>query len=75
MNKELIHQLAEKAAGTRKHVPPVWQFYDQELEAFVRLIVRECVTICNSVQEQYGQYTFTATTVKNRIQEHFGVAE
>lgn len=42
---------------------------------FAELIVRECVTICNSVQEQYGQYTFTATTVKNRIQEHFGVAE
>lgn len=44
-----------------------------DLEKFAELIVRECVTICNSVQEQYGQYTFTATTVKNRIQEHFGI--
>ncbi len=41
MNKELIHKIAEQAS-TRKHVPPVWQFYDQELEDFVRMVVREC---------------------------------
>lgn len=55
--------------------PKEYTFSSAGVEKFAELIVRECVTICNSVQEQYGQYTFTATTVKNRIQEHFGVAE
>ena len=42
---------------------------------FAELIVRECVDICDEVQGQYGQYTFTATTVKNRVIEHFGVSD
>ncbi len=42
---------------------------------FAELIVRECLDICDEVQWQYGQYTFTATTVKNRVKEHFGVEE
>jgi len=40
---------------------------------FAELIVQECVNICDEVQWQYGQYTFTATTVKNRVKERFGV--
>jgi len=35
---EQIKLLAEEAMGTRKHVPPVWQFFDHELEKFVELI-------------------------------------
>ena len=35
---EQIRLLAEEAVGTRKYVPPVWQFYDYELEKFVELI-------------------------------------
>ncbi len=46
---------------------------DKEIEFFAEQIVRECTAICDSAQLQYGQYTFTATTVKNRIREHFGV--
>ena len=50
--------------------------YDkQAIEKFAELIVKECVDICDQVQWQYGQYTFTATTVKNRVREHFGVEE
>ena len=40
---ERIKELAERAYGTRKHVPPVWQFYDSELEELVELVVRECL--------------------------------
>lgn len=65
MNKELIHQLAEKAAGTRKHVPPIWQFYDQELEAFVRLIVSECANALVD-NELYSRH------VGHAFREHFG---
>ena len=42
---ERIKELAEQAYGTRKHVPPVWQFYDIELEKFAELIVRECAKV------------------------------
>ena len=45
---ERILELAEQAMGTRKHVPPVWQFYDTELEKFAELIVRECAKQCLS---------------------------
>ena len=74
---ERIRELAKEAEAYADY----YAFIADELEKdifvrrFAQLIVRECVTICNSVQEQYGQYTFTATTVKNRIQEHFGVEE
>jgi len=39
---ERIRQLANQAAGTKKYVPPVWQFYDNELEKFAELIIAEC---------------------------------
>ncbi len=41
---EKIKQLAEQAGGTQKYVPSpgVWQFFDDELEKFVGLIVTEC---------------------------------
>lgn len=42
--KDKIKQLAEQAGGTQKYVPTpgVWQFFDDELEKFVELIVTEC---------------------------------
>lgn len=39
-----IEELALEAMGTRKYVPPVWQFYDSELEKFAQLIVQKCIT-------------------------------
>lgn len=46
-----------------------------DVKKFAELIVRECLSICDEVQCQYGQYTFTATTVKDRVIQHFGVEE
>ena len=43
MLSERTKQLAEQAMGTRKHQPPVWQFFDSELEELVNLVVKECV--------------------------------
>ena len=68
MNKR-IEELAEQALGTRKYVPPVWQFYDDELEKFAELIVKECSSIIESQDVD--------SAFKNRmawaIKEHFGV--
>jgi len=43
MNK-LIQKLAEQAMGTRKHVPPVWQFFDHELQEFADLILIDVIS-------------------------------
>ena len=42
MNK-MVEQLARTAGGTQKYVPKpgVWQFFDDELEEFVKLIIKE----------------------------------
>lgn len=44
MNKR-IRELAEQARGTKKHVPPVWQFYDSELEKFAELMIKEHIDL------------------------------
>ena len=74
---ERIRELAKEAEAYADYYAIIADELEKNIfiRRFAELIVRECVTICNSVQEQYGQYTFTATTVKNRIQEHFGVEE
>lgn len=40
---ELIARLARSAGGTQKYVPKpgVWQFFDDELEEFVKLVIKE----------------------------------
>ena len=45
------------------------------IEDFAETIVRECMTICDEVQDKYGQYTFTAGVCKERFMQHFGVEE
>jgi hypothetical protein len=60
---ERIKQLAEQSMGTRKHVPPVWQFFDDELQKFAELIVEECVLQCHHNDDI------------DRIEKHFGVEE
>lgn len=80
MNKQL-QELAKEHLVRDEYTESGWQechkyeFDSAELEKFAELIVRECMGICDEVQWQYGQYTFTATTVKNRVIEHFGVTE
>jgi len=50
---ERIKELAEQAMGTRKHVPPVWQFYDIELAKFAKSLVE---AVLDEV-EQRAYYT------------------
>ncbi len=49
---EIVKSLAEEAMGTRKHVPPVWQFYDTELEQFAELLIKDVVGVMK--QEWYA---------------------
>ena len=51
---ERIRRMAERARGTRKYVPPVWQFFDDELEKFVQLVVLDCARVMDELNEAYG---------------------
>ena len=51
---ERIRRLAELALGTRKHTPPVWQFFDDELEKFAELVVLDCARVMDELNEAYG---------------------
>lgn len=66
---ERIKEIANQAMGTRKHVPPVWQFYDIELEKFAELIVRECCDIFVELR------TRPADLAVKDVKKHFGVKE
>ena len=75
---ERIKELAERAYGTRKHVPPVWQFYDSELEELVELVVRECLTQADKIRdslEEDGEadQALGADWAALAIARHFGV--
>ena len=72
--QELAKQAKEYAKKQTSHtmIPDLYSARVFE-EKFAELIVQECMNICDEVQAQYGQYTFTATTCKNRFKEHFGV--
>lgn len=75
---ERIRQLAEQAQGTKKYVPPVWQFYDAELEKFANLIIQESVQVCAGIAAVRAGYNDadgrdTAYSCGDMIKEHFGV--
>ena len=54
MNEKII-DLAKQAAATKKYVPPVWQFFDDELELFANLIIQECLSIVEYKLDVYDK--------------------
>ena len=72
MNKQTL-QLAQQAGLKKSPATDREYLGDFDWRLFAQLIVRECIIICDEVQRQYGQYTFTATKVKENIKDHFGV--
>jgi hypothetical protein len=65
---ERIRQLAEQTGSTHKQNLGVYQFYSDELEKFVELIVQECADIATMNQFQYD-------AVGNYVLKHFGVEQ
>lgn len=78
---EHIKELAIQAAATKKYHPPVWQFYDHELETFVHSIVQACINHIETYQIPVGnssagelacQWTWDALyQIRDNIKEHF----
>lgn len=86
-----IKLLAEQSGSTHKQNLGVYQFYADELENFSRLIVQECIEICDSKRIEYTKLCKDATSFEKKniyaegeisahqirllIQKHFGVEE
>jgi hypothetical protein len=63
-----IFSLAQQASGTKKYIPPVWQFFDYELEHFAQLLIKECARIADVNQAENMDWN-----IGEIIKEHFGV--
>ena len=73
---EQIRLLAEQAGSTHKQNLGVYQFYADELEKFVQLIVQECVAICRDIDgEEDSMARCGRQDCAVEIQEHFGVSK
>jgi len=71
---ERIKAIAEQAGSTHKQNLGVYQFYEDELEKFAELIVRECLDIVNRHEYSYHEADPLWETAQ-LIKERFGVAE
>jgi len=90
MNKrstQLIQEMARRAGATDEHghqAGPVYSFTEQELDDFAKLIVQECVNICEVNGDTY-QYSYTPAKARLAnstskycgmlIKKHFGVEQ
>lgn len=73
MGYKIVKELTKQADEyTRKLGKGIGMTRDEKL---AELIITECTRICDEVQSDYGQYTFTARICKERIQEEFGVTQ
>ena len=66
---ERIRQLAEQVGGTKKYVPPVQQLFDDELELFAKLIIKECMDVV--VKAHHGK--INPKFVVEPLEEHFEI--
>jgi hypothetical protein len=67
MNK-YIEQLAVAAGSTHKQSLGVYQFYGDELETFVALIVAEAIEVMYNTEQIEA-----AQLVDRTLREHFGI--
>lgn len=78
---QTIYELAVQAGATKKYVPPVWQFFDDELETFAHSIIQTCINHIETYQIPVGnssagelacQWTYNALyQIRDNIKEHF----
>jgi hypothetical protein len=73
---ERIKELAEQAL---KHPDNdndgLTVFDNDELKKFAELIVRECMTVCQTIDKEYDGEDVLATWCATEIGKHFGVEE
>jgi hypothetical protein len=69
---ERIRQLALQVGSTHKQNLGVYQFYTDELEKFVELIIRECAEVAAAVVVEAEGVDFGLVAA---CHEHFGIEE
>ena len=80
MNQRL-KELAEKANieftydPTEKPIRAFAECWEDELEKFAMLIVRECMNICYRTDTEYEGHKVKSTVIASKVAEHFGVEE
>ncbi len=77
MNERIL-KLAEQAGSTHKQNLGVYQFYTDELEKFVELIVQECIGQVENLSPGYQDYRNQIEDAFRRdcvaqLKQHFGV--
>lgn len=63
----LTKSIALQSGATHKLNLGVYQFYESELDAFVKDIVMECVHICNTMDAAYGAPSTTGQMLKTHF--------
>ena len=74
MNKK-IKELARKA-GLEDQVTPFDEFENLELQAFAELVIWECISTCERLQDDLDRQNWpTPYECAKAIKEHFGIAK
>lgn len=68
---EQIFEIAKSTGATHKQNLGVYQFYPDELELFVKMIVKECTNMLpeDSIYDEKGTHMYYV------IREHFGIEQ
>jgi hypothetical protein len=73
---ERIKELAEQALKHPDYDNDGLTVFDNdELKKFAELIVRECMTVCQTIDKEYDGEDVLATWCATEIGKHFGVEE
>lgn len=68
MNKH-IEELVIQAMGTKKHRPPVWQFYDVELDNFAKLILQDCIRCIEHTNRHHAHTSYDLQLIETTIRK------
>jgi len=63
----LIKSIALQSGASHKQNLGVYQFYESELEVFVKSIVMECIHISNTIDAAYGAPSTTGQMLKTHF--------
>ena len=67
-----IEDLAKQAQEFAEYTTPQGlEWFPVFKQKFAELIINECTSVCDEVQDQ--RITYTASTIKQRIKDKFGV--
>lgn len=74
---ERIHELARRVVSKHRNDTGSVSLFDEQIEKFAALIVRECAEVCKKQEYDYWRSSedqdFTPQDCADAIEQHFGV--